>query len=149
SYRCPAPCRVVRFAAQANAVGRGDAAPGPGATNLQSAVTAAVGLAPAGGRVAVLSDGAQTVGGVTAAAARARARDVAVDWVPLTGADRPDAAITAIHVPPAVRVGDTVPLTLTIHSTVAAVARLKVRRNGGAPASQTVPLRVGDNPLPV
>jgi uncharacterized membrane protein len=147
SYRCPAPCRVVRFASRPNALGRGNAAPGPGDTDLRSAVSAAVGLAPAGGRVAVVSDGAQTVGDVTAAAAQARARDVAVDWVPLGASDRPDAAITAIGVPPAVRVGDTVPLTLTIHSTVAAVARLRIRRNGGAPASQVVQLRAGDNPL--
>ena len=147
SYRCPAPCRVVRFASEPNALGGGRAAPGPGNTDLQSAVSAAIGLAPTGGRVAVVSDGAQTLGDVTAAGAQARARDVAVDWVPLSDSDRPDAAITAIHVPPAVRVGDTVPLTLTIHSTVAAVARLQIRRNGGAPASQVVPLRVGDNPL--
>lgn len=145
--RCPAPCRVVRFASAPNALGGGDHAPGPADTDLQSAVGAAIGLAPTGGRVAVISDGGQTVGDVTAIAARARARDVAVDWVPLRATGRPDAAITAMHVPPAVRVGDTVPLTLTIHSTVAAVARLRIRRNGGAPASQTVPLRIGDNPL--
>jgi hypothetical protein len=147
SYRCPEPCRVIRFASRPNALGRGDAAPGPGGTDLQSAITAAVGLSPPGGRVAVLSDGAQTLGAVTAAVARARARDVAVDWVPLTAGDRPDAAITAIGVPPAVRVGDTVPLTLTVHSTVAAVARLRIRRDGGPPASQPISLHVGDNPL--
>ena len=70
-----------------------------------------------------------------------------IDWVPLADPSRRDAAITAIHVPAAVHVGDTVPLTLTVHSTVAATAVLRISRDGGHPASQSIRLRAGDNPL--
>jgi Ca-activated chloride channel homolog len=147
TYRCPAPCRVVRFATSPNARGRGNAAPGPGDTDVQSALDTAIGLAPTGGRVAVVTDGGQTTGDLTTVAAEARSRGVAVDWVPLSGSDLEDAAVTAIHAPPAVRVGDTVPLTLTVHSTVGATAMLHITRNGGATASQPVVLHIGDNPL--
>jgi Ca-activated chloride channel homolog len=147
TYRCPAPCRVVRFASTPNARGGGNSAPGPGDTDLQSALSTAIGLAPSGGRVAVITDGGQTTGDLTQVSAQARARGVAVDEVPLTGSSLVDASVTAIHAPPAVRVGDTVPLTVTVHSTVAATAELKITRNGGATAAQPVRLRVGDNPL--
>ena len=149
---CVSPCRIVRFAAGADALGDSTAAGSvpalrPGATNLQAAIANAIGLAPRGGRVVVLSDGGQTQGNALSAAALARSRDVAVDWLPLTDASQRDAAMTAIGVPPAVRVGDTVPLTLTVHSTVAGPAVLQVQRDGGAHAAQTIEVRVGDNPL--
>jgi uncharacterized membrane protein len=149
---CVARCRVVRFAAGTNTLegsaGAGSASvPRRGATNLQNAIATAIARAPRGGRVVVLSDGGQTEGDLLATAALARSRRVAVDWAPLTDPRQRDAAITTIGVPPAVHVGDTVPLTLTVHSTVAAVAVLQVRRDGGAPVSQPITLHVGDNPL--
>jgi Ca-activated chloride channel homolog len=144
---CPGPCRIVSFAAAPATLKAGGQAPDPDATDLQSGLSAAVGLTPRGGRVVVLSDGGQTTGDVTAAVAAAGRRDVAVDWVALSDRTLRDASITAIHVPAAVHVGDTVPLTLTIHSTVAGPAVLRIARNGGTPGSQTVQLRVGDTPL--
>jgi Ca-activated chloride channel homolog len=148
---CISPCRVVRFAATPAATPPAPApAPGleAGATDLQSALGAAIGLAPDGGRVAVLSDGGQTQGNLLAAAPLARRRGVEVDWVDLGESTRPDAAITTISVPPVVHLGDTVPLTLTVHSTIPARAVLSVQTgNGGHTASQQVALRAGDNPL--
>jgi Ca-activated chloride channel family protein len=147
---CVSPCRAIRFARTpaASSPSQGGAAGlGPGATDLQSAIGAAIGLAPRGGRVAVLSDGGQTQGELLATAPLARARDVQVDWVPLSDPSRRDAAITAIGVPPVVHLGDTVPLTLTVHSSVAAFAVLNVRAGGARAASETINLRAGDNPL--
>ena len=95
----------------------------------------------------MVSDGGQTQGDATAAVAAARRRGLSIDWVPLVDHSQRDAAITAIHVPAAVHVGDTVPLTVTVHSTVAATAELRISRDGGAPASQAIRLRAGDNPL--
>ena len=123
-HDCPGPCRIVSFAATPSALA-GAHPPNPDATDLQSGLAAAVGLTPPGGRLVVVSDGGQTEGDATATAAAASRRGVSIDWVPLVDRSRRDAAITAIHVPAAVHVGDTVPLTVTIHSTVAGF--------GGAP----------------
>ncbi len=148
---CVSPCRVVRFASTPAAAPPSlTFAPGleAGATDLKSAIGAAIGLAPSGGRVAVLGDGGQTHGDLLATAPLARRRGVEVDWVNLGESTRSDAAITAIAVPPVVHLGDTVPLTLTIHSTVPARAVLCIRTgSGGHAASQQVALRDGDNPL--
>jgi Ca-activated chloride channel homolog len=146
-HDCPGPCRVISFAATPQTLTAGGQPPNPNATDLQSGLAAAVGLAPPGGRLVVLSDGGQTQGDAVAAAATAGRRGLSVDWVPLVDRSRRDAAITAIHVPAAVHVGDTVPLTLTVHSTVAATAVLRISRDGGHPGSQAIRLRAGDNPL--
>jgi hypothetical protein len=147
---CVSPCRVLRFATTpaASAPAHGSVAGlGAGATNLQSAITAAIGLAPRGGRVAVLSDGGQTQGSLLAAAPLARARNVELDWVTLGDRSRRDAAITTIAVPPVVHLGDTVPLTLTVDSSVAARATLSVRAGSAPAVSQPLELRAGENPL--
>ena len=147
---CVSPCRVVAFAGapRASPAGApGEPAPDPGATDPQDAISAAIGLAPRGGRVVVLSVGAQTRGDLLATAAAARARQVEVDWVKLPAASARDAAITALAAPPAVRRGDTVPLTMTVHSNVAGAAVLRVRSDGAAPHSETIELRAGEHPL--
>ncbi len=153
SYDCAAPCEVVRFAATTTASTTAGTTSttlpvsDPGATNLAQAIDTAVGLAPPGGRVVVLSDGGQTRGDALATAPLARSRDVSVDWVPLSDPTRRDAAVTSITVPPAVHVGDTVPLAVTVHSTVNASAVLQVRRDGGPPAAQAIQLHTGEDPL--
>jgi Ca-activated chloride channel family protein len=130
---CRVSCRTVRVS--------GDTA------NLESALRTALGLTPAHGRVIVVGDGAQGQGDLLTVAAAARRRDVAVDWVPVVDAHRRDAAVTAISVPAAVHVGDTVPLSVTVTATVAGRATLRVRRDGGAATAQSIDLRRGDNPL--
>ncbi len=147
---CVSPCRVLRFAtttAASTPTHGGVVGLGPGASNLESSITAAIGLAPRGGRVAVLSDGGQTQGSLLAAAPLARARNIELDWVTLGDPGRRDAAITTIAVPPVVHLGDTVPLALTVDSSVAARATLSVRAGSAPPVSQPLELRAGDNPL--
>ena len=145
-HDCPGPCRIVRFAATPVTL-TGAPPPDPDPTNVESGLAAAIGLTPPGGRLVVVSDGGQTKGDAAAATAAASRRGLSIDWVPLVDHGRRDAAITAIHVPAAVHVGDTVPLTVTVHSTVAASAVLRISRDGGAAASEAIRLRAGDNPL--
>src|SRR5262249_49655517 len=138
---CVSPCRIIRFAGASTLTPTSDAgraAPDPSATDLQTAIQTAVGLAPNGGRVVVLSDGGQTQGDRLEAAPAAVRRGVWVDWVRLPAATRRDAAITAIAAPATVRRGDPVPLTLTVHSTVSGAAVLRIRSGAGAPHQQTV-----------
>ncbi len=147
---CVSPCSIIRFAG-ATAVGSPSSSPGgdlqAGASDLQSAIGAAVGLAPRGGRVAVLSDGGQTRGELLDVAPLARRRGVQVDWVALDGEQLPDASVTAINAPGVVHLGDTVPLSLTLHSNVAAPATLTVSAGGARAVSQRIELHTGDNPL--
>lgn len=151
---CPEPCRVVQFAAgpqplpatpaalAAHPPGRAVAA----GTDIETAIDTALGLLPHGGRAVVLSDGWQTGGNSLAAAARARAAHVELDYVRLSDPALHDAAITAIHAPAAVHGGDPLPLQITVRSTVAAPATLYVERDGVTIGSQVVNLRAGDNP---
>jgi Mg-chelatase subunit ChlD len=149
---CVSPCRVVTFAGGTRATAPTGpvataSAPDAGATDLESGIDAAIGLAPRNGRVVVLSDGGQTEGDLLATTAQARRRNVVVDWVDLGDRYRRDAAITRIAVPAAVHVGDTVPLALNVRSTVAGFAVLGVSSDGTAPRTETIRLSVGDNPL--
>ena len=95
----------------------------------------------------MLSDGEQTTGDVTRAAAAARARDVTVDAVPLVDSARRDAALIRVDAPATVHQGDTISLLVTVRSTAAAQAALSVALDGGKPASQVVRLRRGENPF--
>ncbi len=66
-------------------------------TNIDTAVRLAIGLIPpgSGGRIVLISDGRDTAGDMTAAAANARARGVAITAV-ATGAAADDPAVTAV-----------------------------------------------------
>lgn len=153
---CVSPCRIVRFAGAPRvtpakpprgARSASERVPDTTRTDLQSALQAAVGLVPHHGRVVVLGDGGQTQDDLLAAAPAAVAGDVRVDWVRLPDSRAPDASVTSLSAPAAVRRGDSVPLTLTIHSTVAGAASLQIRSGDSAPRQQVVQLRAGDNPL--
>ncbi len=145
---CRAPCRIIRFA--------GDTSASPGThgtatdrteTDLQNGIAAAIGLAPAGGRVVVLSDGAQTTGDLLADVPLARERRVQVNWVRLESSKQPDVAITSLEIPAAVHLGDSVPIAVTVHSTTTGFALLKVSSDGSSTRGQTIRVLAGENPL--
>jgi uncharacterized membrane protein len=145
---CQAPCRIIRFGANANASPPNQSVTiDRSATNLQDGIAAAIALAPTGGRVAVLSDGAQTTGDVLSDVPLARARRIHVSWIRLRPSDRRDAAITSLSLPPAVRLGDSVPIALTVHSTITGFALLRVGSDGSPTRSQTIRVVAGDNPM--
>lgn len=133
SQRCASPCTPVRFGTAQQ-------------TDLQQALSGALALAPNGGQLAVLSDGGQTNGNVLATAKLARSRGVRIDWVQLPGR-APDAAITAISAPATVRIGDTIPLSLTIRATARTAVTLSISHDGGKATSQRIAVQRGDNPL--
>jgi hypothetical protein len=152
---CGTPCGVVSFAATADLVPasapelapRTDLRAGGAATDLARGIAAAVAASPEGGRVIALSDGEQTQGDATTAVAAARARHVTIDAVPLVDPQLRDAALTRLDAPRTVRRGDTIPLLVTVRSTVTGTARLAVRHDGGRATFQTKLLQRGDNPL--
>ena len=132
--------RLCRARRRIASHGHGGRASGS-ATDLEGAVAAAVAASPRGGRVVVLSDGEETTGDATRAAAAARARDVTVDVVPLENSGRRDAAITRVDAPAGVHQGDTISLVVTVRSTMASRATLSVALDGGGSGSQTIQLR--------
>jgi Ca-activated chloride channel family protein len=145
---CVQPCRVVAFAARALALPpTAVVSSATGATDLERGVEAAVAAASRGGRVVVLSDGEQTIGDATRAAAAARARDVTVDAVPLEDSARRDAALTRLDAPASVHQGDTISLLVTVRSTQISPATLSVALDGGKAASQVIQLHKGENPF--
>ena len=88
-------------------------------TDIEDALRLALGAAPGGTRLVLLSDGLQTTGDARAVSAAALARHVAIDVAALAGQDVGDAALTRLQAPAALYQGDALPLLLTVRSTVA------------------------------
>ncbi len=148
---CPSPCEVVEFAEGARALP--DSAPAlartaslnTGASDLERAVRLGLGLTRRDGRLVLLSAGAETEGDVLSTVAGARKEGAQIDTVTLTDARRRDAAITRMSAPASVHSGDSIPLLLTVRSTVAGEATLSVARDGAPTGHQRISLRAGDN----
>lgn len=89
------------------------------ATDLASALEFAQASLPADrpGRIILLSDGAVNTGRpAEGVLARLKERGVELDVVPLPPENRPDAAVLAVKVPPAVREGETFDARVTVNS---------------------------------
>jgi Ca-activated chloride channel homolog len=119
----------------------------PADTDIGAAITAGpavTGAAPAS-RIVLLSDGRATSGDALAAAEAAR---VPVDVADVgRGAADPDAAVTRLAAPAALRAGDPITLQVTVRTTVARVATVTAWRDGRVATRLTVRLAAGDNPL--
>ncbi len=91
----------------------GDAAGSP----LADALGRATRALPGGGRALVLSDGEATGADPVDAAARAALEGVRVDTWAVPSRSGPDAAVTALDVPSTWRVGDELPLSVSLRAT--------------------------------
>src|SRR5207248_4234494 len=155
---------VVTFAGGAllQAVGDGRQATGGGAccrlspvdrrlskgqTDIAGALRLALSAAPDGARLILLSDGWQTTGDARTVAAAARARHVTVDTVALGGHGVDDAALTRLQAPAALHQGDTLPLLLTVRSTIARRATVSLAQDGRLVGQESLLLHRGDNPF--
>jgi Ca-activated chloride channel family protein len=143
---------VLNFAGAAEFAGPAGPQSGAGAgvldagnTDIQAAVQLALGWA-GDGRLVVISDGLETEGSVLAAAGEARRQGTPIDVVPLAEGGR-DAAVTRVQAPAAVRLGDGIPVLVTIHAMVAARARLSLSEDGSPTTGSVVHLHRGDNPF--
>lgn len=140
---------LVEFAGRAT-LSSDDAAPRDdrGETNLEDAVRFASTLAT--GRpspeVVVIGDGWQNRGDATRVPG-----GVAVSYVapaalgPLT----PEVSVARIALPPAVRVGDSLAVTATVHSSAVSQVGLRVQADGAAPVERSVVLQPGSNQVSV
>jgi Ca-activated chloride channel family protein len=96
-------------------------------------------------RLVLVSDGLATSGDAVAVARTVKAPVDVTE--PEPAAEAPDAAVTRLTAPRAVRASDTIPLQVTVHATVARPASVTVWRDGQAVSRLAVRLAVGDNPL--
>jgi len=105
---------------------------GDDASNLADALETALALIPrdAPGGVFVLSDGRWTGRDPTVLAARAAARNLAIDYRPLQRSSANDLAIDRIEAPPSVTPGESFLLTAWVRSPLAQTASFELRREG-------------------
>jgi uncharacterized membrane protein/Mg-chelatase subunit ChlD len=123
-------------------------APLAAGTNIQAAVQLGLALLPAetNKRMVLLSDGGQNAGDAVAAA-----RLAAVSGVPLSYVDiglpinALEAQVSELHAPANVRTGQSLELTVTIESTRAQGAHLRVLGDGQVISEQEVALQPGTN----
>jgi uncharacterized membrane protein len=116
-------------------------------TNVQQALQLAVGAAGPASRIVLLSDGVQTTGDATLAAASAASRHVPVDVVALTPLRGADAAITRLDIPTTVYVGNALPVQVTVWSDRAGKATFSLSEDGQPVGQEAITLKVGDNPF--
>ncbi|MGH2453753.1 MAG: VWA domain-containing protein [bacterium] len=100
-------------------------------TDVGAAIRAALGLLPPEeGRIALLTDGLDTEGGASRAAAIAAAAGVELYLVPLTAPAGPEARIAALTVPRAVRVGERFEARVWVAASAPASGTLSLRARG-------------------
>jgi uncharacterized protein YegL len=153
---CAQPCHIVKFAGSTEVTAATSGAltkpvADPLVADPGAALSAAVRLARSGGQVVLLSgEGGVSDSGpdssLGAAVTAARARRVRIDTVQLSDRRR-DAAVTLMQAPGVVHAGDSIPVRITVRSSVAARARLYVTRDGVSDGTWSGKLSRGDNPF--
>lgn len=126
-----------------------DPAAGPAsATDIGAAVRLGLAMLPPDtvGRLVLLSDGQATTGDTAGALALALQRGVPIDTMAIAPPSQRDVAVRALDVPTSARVGESVPLHITLHSSYATSATLTLWIDGQA-ARQTIALPAGDTVL--
>ncbi len=118
----------------------------PHATDIAGAIDAALELIPsdASGRILLLSDGLHTTGdSVSAAAASAAARGVAVDFRLLSRSAADDAAVLSVDAPLRAAPGVIYTVSARLYAQSPGPAVCRIRKNGGAWLTREVRLRRG------
>ena len=148
-----ASARVLFFGANVIAPVAADptgAAPAPdgSATDIAGAMREARALlGSGGGRIVLLSDGAQTTGDALAEARLAAAAGVKVDVEPTRTVAVPELRLAALDAPRTLRVGEEYTAQVLVNSTQATSARLSLWANEALVGEQDVTLAAGDNPF--
>ena len=116
-------------------------------TNLEAAIRNAMAALPADRvpRIALMSDGRETLGAVERAVWQARTLGVPIDTIPLEGRTEPKLRFVSVEVPGRAFVGENVPIELSIMSPKAATANLQLTAEGKTIGRSDLALREGEN----
>ncbi|MBI2918352.1 MAG: VWA domain-containing protein [Chloroflexi bacterium] len=96
-------------------------------------------------RIVLLSDGQENLGSALDQVRFLRARGVQVDIVPLRGLRGPEALVAAVEAPSTAREGERLPVRVTVRSTGATPAKLRLTMDGVELASIVADLEPGEN----
>jgi uncharacterized membrane protein len=104
----------------------------PEQTNLAEAIRMAAAVFPpdTAKRIVVISDGNETAGDAVAEAKRVTSADIAIDVVPLDYSYAREVQVTNLWAPPMARVGDEIPLKISLFSQGPARGQLVLSDNG-------------------
>jgi uncharacterized membrane protein/Mg-chelatase subunit ChlD len=117
-------------------------------TNIQAAMQLGLALLPAetNQRLVLLSDGGQNAGDAQVAARLAAARGVPLSYVDIgLPSDVAEAAVSDLHAPTSARIGQSLELAVTIDSTIAQGAQLRVFGDDQLISEQAIALQPGAN----
>ncbi len=141
----PGEARVLAFGGRVAPAGAADAL-FPEQTDIAGALRAAEGLIGAGGgRVVLLSDGAETQGDALAAAQSLARRGIPVDTLAYTAPEAPEVWVQGLRVPPTLRVGERYSAEITLGSTAGGTAQLQLFDGTAQVEAQEVPIVPGEN----
>src|SRR5262249_10965379 len=117
------------------------------ATDIAGALNFASAIFPAGKtrRVVLLSDGNDTTGGASEAAARLAASGIEVSTVPLHNASTPEALVERVEIPRRLKQGEPFDLRAHIRSNVATKTKVKLYQNQFLLEQRDLELHPGDN----
>ena len=102
-------------------------------------------LGAGGGRLVLLSDGAQTRGDALAAASRVADAGLTLDTVSVAPPSMADARLASLNVPATLRVGEQYEVGILVEATTAGRGTLTLTRDGATLATQQVDLAAGRN----
>jgi len=125
--------------------------PNTGHTDIAGALRLALGLIPpeAAGRVVLLSDGNENVGSAADEGLLAQANRVPVDVVPLGTRRARDVLVREVRVPSHARIGEPVPVSITVEATEPAQATLTVLVDDRPVEKRSVTVAAGSAALKV
>jgi uncharacterized membrane protein len=125
--------------------------PNTGHTDIAGALRLALGLIPpeAAGRVVLLSDGNENVGSAADEGLLAQANRVPVDVVPLGTRRARDVLVREVRVPSHARIGEPVPVSVTVEATEPAQATLTVLVDDRPVEKRSVTVAAGSAALKV
>ncbi|EFO80816.1 von Willebrand factor type A [Oscillochloris trichoides DG-6] len=142
---------VERLPSAGRQLGRIDALPEVGATDIAAAIQLGVALFPAESekRLVLLSDGAENRGDAQAAAQLARSRNIPISFVDLSlpGGDA-EILVAELALPSQVRVGQMVRITALVESSVAQRASVRLIGDQGVLAEEVLDLPAGSTQVP-
>lgn len=120
-------------------------APVASRTNIAEAIRLGVALFPSGSqkRLVLLSDGFENDGDSEEAIGLARARNVPLDVVPLASQTGDDVLVDALEAPAVVREGQSVPLQVSISSSIETSGRLQIFADNELVDTQDIDIPAG------
>nr|WP_255570651.1 VWA domain-containing protein [Cohnella sp. CFH 77786] len=114
-------------------------------SNVAAGLQLGAGLLADGGRIVLLSDGEENAGDLLRQGRRLREMGIAVDVVDIPKQAKADAALESLRVPSSLKLGEKFSFELTVTSTFAGTAELRLYEDEAEKGRVAVQLEAGEN----